>query len=139
MHDELALKTVRLAIEYDFLDSLFGRVDDGEIHFAANCNDLFWWATADAEEITKQNFDLLRQTCEDLKRLEKENEKVFATLYIESLFAARVRKMRPQDACYQNWEKVLWPLFDSCGPERKRDKSAFGNPFGREKPKAASA
>lgn len=48
---------------------------------------------------------------------------------ISELFAARVRGMRPQGACYKGYPKDLWPLFDACGPERE---TGMGNPHAAE-------
>ena len=46
------------------------------------------------------------------------------------LFCARIRKMRPQGACYAYYDKKDWHLFDACGPERE---CGFGNPMTPEK------
>lgn len=42
------------------------------------------------------------------------------------LFAARVRNLRPQGACYSRYPEELWPLFNEAGPERE---TGFGNPY----------
>lgn len=42
------------------------------------------------------------------------------------LFAAKVRGMRPQGACYTYYPKELWIEFDQAGPERE---IGFGNPY----------
>lgn len=58
--------------------------------------------------------------------------KMYAYQYqtnIAELFAARVREMRPQGACYKGYPKDLWPLFDACGPERE---TGMGNPHAAE-------
>jgi len=45
---------------------------------------------------------------------------------VGDLFAARVRKMRPQGAAYKvRYDESIWPLFDACGPVRE---VGFGNP-----------
>jgi hypothetical protein len=81
------------------------------------CNDLFWWACSDAENITVETLPLLEKAINDCKG----NEQIGALL-----FCARQRKMRPQGACYSWFSKELWPLLDECGSEREID---FGNPF----------
>jgi hypothetical protein len=41
-------------------------------------------------------------------------------LPIGDLFAARVRKMRPQGAAYKvRYDESIWHLFNECGPERE--------------------
>lgn len=44
---------------------------------------------------------------------------------LTDLFAARVRKLRPQGACYTRYPKRLWHLFDEAGPVRE---TGIGNP-----------
>lgn len=100
---------------------------DGEyapVTFFANCNDCFWWATSDCERITPENIDILGQAIIDCEQADP----VFGTIYAAELFAARVRKMRPQGATYTPNNKFMWPLYDACGPKRDTDKEAFGNP-----------
>lgn len=88
--------------------------------FFVICNDAFWWGTGDLEEITPENIDVLEQAFADCHAAEN----VVGTINAAELFAARVRKMRPQGAAYPS-EPELWPLFDACGPERETD---MGNP-----------
>lgn len=88
--------------------------------FFVNTNDLFWWACADLEEITPENVEELERACSDCKAAER----VVGTVYGPSLFACRVRGMRPQGAAYPK-EESLWPLFDATGPIREND---IGNP-----------
>ena len=85
--------------------------DDGE--FFINCNDLFWWGTADAEDVTPDNISLLADSLADCERVLPES----GPIYAGELFACRVRRMRPQGCAYPR-HKELWPLFDACGPER---------------------
>ena len=94
--------------------------EDGSIRFSVICSDLFWWACADDEEITPENFPLLVQSVEDCQKIDPDSED-----HGLSLFVCRIRKMRPQGACYPN-NKDLWKLFDACGPERVLE---LGNPL----------
>jgi hypothetical protein len=96
----------------DCHSDLFWRTDHqfAPVTFFAMCSDFFDWATADCEQITKENLPLLLQTYEDCK-------KINALDYFDSLFAARVRKMRPMRQVKFSDEK-LKALFDACGPER---------------------
>lgn len=80
-----------------------------EIKFAINCSDVFWWATADSEEIPPEKIEILRQACIDGGR-------VWGT----NLYCARVRGMRPQQPAYPKEPKYR-KLFDACGPERSKD------------------
>lgn len=102
----------------NFDGALFWRVDmrpgySREITLFAECNDLFYWATADAEEITKDDIPLLRRTLKDLKRLD-------ATEVLGHLFAARKRKLRPQRPCYRGMGPALAALYDACCTEAER-------------------
>lgn len=100
----------------DIQDDLFWREDNGVVSFYAKCSDFFWWGTADVEEITPENVDMLDQAWDDIRAAKPGDP--FGSLSIAPLFCARVRQMRPQGAAYPK-ERWLWPLFDACGPERE--------------------
>jgi hypothetical protein len=122
----------------DLWDAIYWRTDEefAPVTFWVNCNDLFWWATADNEEITPENFHLLKEAVNDVasalgaadpsydKKLSIEEWKVAFDLwrkvgsYAADLFCARSRKMRPQHPCYKIYPQILHPLFDVCGPKR---------------------
>lgn len=90
---------------------------DGEyapIRFFINCNDAFIWGSADCEDVTPENVELLQQAYGDYEA------------HGGLLFCARMRKMRPQGAMYHYLDKKYWGLFDACGPEREVD---GGNPY----------
>jgi len=111
------------AVAFDNCDMLWWRTD-GEytpVMFFVNCNDLFWWGTADAEDITPENVHLLKKSIEDVEAINDTSQ------WGGELFCCRSRKMRPQGAAYPKDER-LWPLFDECGPDRDADKEPFGNP-----------
>lgn len=120
----------------EFLSRLFSILDDFDQHddlyfrtgqrfgggsfaepasFFINCNDLFYWATADLEEITPENIDLLEQSFADAKAACQ-----FGELYGGALFAARSRGMRPQQPAYAQYPAEMHPLFDAAGPVRDR-------------------
>ena len=110
-------RVLRLFSENHKCDDLSWRMD-GEyapIRFYINCGDLFYWATADAEDLTPDNITIMEQAIEDCKKLV-----LWGTIYADSLFAARVRKMRPQKPAYPKNHPELWPLYDACGPERTK-------------------
>lgn len=113
---------------------------DGILYLSVNCSDTFDWGSADAEDITVDNFPLFVQTVDEIEPLVDEipsgisDEQYERYLYslrstVADLFAARVRKMRPQGACYSRYPVATWFLFDECGPERL---TGFGNPYKRK-------
>lgn len=102
----------------DFENGVFWRVDikpgaDRDMKLFAECSDLFFWATADAEEITVDDIPLLARTLLDLKLLDAEYE-------LGHLFAARKRKLRPQKPCYKDMEAGIVALYDACCTEQER-------------------
>jgi hypothetical protein len=113
----LAARVLEIYARADVQDSLWWNVRDGRIRFFAPCNDLFHWATADLEEITRENVETLEQAERDLAALESLSGGT-ESVYLSELFAARVRHMRPQRPCYKNFPPGLSALFDACGPER---------------------
>lgn len=107
----------------DLHDMLWWRTD-GEyapVTFWINCNDLFAWGFADAEDLTPESLPVLKQAVADCKEIDS----VCGSITGCELFACRMRKMRPQGAAYPE-ERELWPLFDVCGPERE---TGLGNPY----------
>lgn len=118
----------------DLWESISWRTD-GEYapwSFSVNCNDVFYWACADCEDLTRENLPLLKQSVLDVRaavgvpagRLHGDDvSKHFDDWYSAghrgaTLFCARVRKMRPQRPMYKHLPEALHPLFDACGPVR---------------------
>ncbi|MEO6131889.1 MAG: hypothetical protein ABIQ02_08565 [Saprospiraceae bacterium] len=107
----------------DSHEELYWKVERPNFKFFAICNDVFYWGTADLEEILPEDVELLRECWYDLK-------KIGEAYMLATLFSARKRKMRPQypmgriydreNKCYTGdmWKPELRALFDACGPER---------------------
>lgn len=90
------------------------------IKLMVNCNDLFWWATADSEEITPENVHIFEQCITDLLAIPRPGYEPNAHA-AATLFCCRVRGMRPQTPYYKYIDKEYHELFNACGPERKPD------------------
>ena len=110
---EFVWRVLTIYDDGDCHDALFWRSELGaRLELFAMCNDVFYWATADAEPITRETLPILEQALADLKAIDK-------TWALSELYAARVRKLRPQ----RPWLKLrkdpeLVELFMACGPER---------------------
>lgn len=112
--DPLVMRIFQVTAKYDDYD-LWWRTD-GEyapVTMIVNCNDLFFWACADAEAITPENIVEFEQAYEDAAKAYKHGE-----CYAQLLFCCRVRKMRPQTPYYKHIPEQLHGLFNACGPER---------------------
>jgi len=118
----------------DFEERIWWRTDAeyAPVTFFMGCNDLFYWASADAVTLTPENIDRLDVAIKDIKvamnmdhdRLPKEHAFKFDKWfgmgdYAAILFCARERKMRPQPPYYESIPEELHALFNQCGPERK--------------------
>lgn len=124
----LLVPIIKLGCKYEIHDDFwFKCTGKSSFRVLVNCNDLFWWAVADAEEVTEDLLPDLKKAIKDCAKTVQFGE-FFGTL----LFCCRVRKMRPQNAYYKYINEELWPLFDACGSEREVD---FGNP--EERPDAS--
>lgn len=111
-NEELIHLILSITAEHEVFDDFFWkREPDGDISFWVNCNDIFEWATADAERITAENVEMLDQAYKD------------SIDYGGILFCARVRGRRPQGAVYTalNMDEETAALFDAAGPEREID------------------
>ena len=83
------------------------------ITFFGNCNDLFCWASADAEKLLPEDMPALKQSIADVIGIVGEVD-----IYVGfELWCARKRKMRPQQPAYPK-DARLRVLFDACGPVR---------------------
>lgn len=122
----------RITDNADCYDSFWWRANEPQYEpfkLLVNCNDLFYWASADCEEITPDNLDILEQAFKDIKPFYDLWAKSFKSgkgdkvPYVPMdlaplLFCARVRNMRPQGAYYQDFPPGVDVLFDEAGPER---------------------
>lgn len=101
--------------------------DAAPLTFFLNCNDLFAWGSADAEDITPDNIERLEKAIEECEAIDSDDGAMIGC----DLFVCRERGMRPQGACYPQGggypeDRRFWPLFDACGPERE---VGIGNPY----------
>ena len=82
-------------LQFDNTDDLWWRrssedAKSGHIKFFVKCSDTFYLASADLEEITPENIDLLEQTFADVIAVSK-----LGDCYASILWVARVRKQKP--------------------------------------------
>lgn len=94
-------------------DELWWRTDDdyAPVTLIVNCNDLFFWGTADCETLGPSSIDELEKAITDAKEAgEIEHGHL--------LWIARRRGMRPQKPYYKYFKEPLAKLFNECGPER---------------------
>ena len=120
--EEFLMSFFQITWDYDDHDSWFWRVDDGNLKLMAVCSDFFYWGCADGEEITTENISELRQAYADCEAVDR----VVGTVWGPQLFCARLRKLRPQGACYKDMPLGIAELFNKCGPERE---VTLGNPY----------
>lgn len=115
------LKILDILYRYDLHDELWWRTtgEYAPLTLFLRCNDVFYWGSADHEQLTQDHPDLLEKAIQDVAAIDH-----YAVEWGSLLFIARVRGMRPQGAAYPK-NKDLWPLLDACGPERE---TGLGNP-----------
>ena len=135
--DKDLLYEVAKLSQFSANEAIFWRYNDErtQIDVYANCSDIFFWGCADAEPITWDNLQVLRDSVREVQELtgsEFSNQDDGLLLFV-----ARVRNERPQGAFYKyitvhnDDEKTasLRALFDAAGPERE---TGFGNPVDRK-------
>ena len=123
----ITMRILKLLAKHDSCEDVTWSFEGELVTFFINCNDLFYWACADAEPITDKNIGMLEKSYSDASNYE--NGEIYASL----LFCCRERNMQPQGAYYREIPEDLWPLFNNCGPDRDNEK---GN---TQKPKAKLA
>jgi hypothetical protein len=117
------LRVLAVVDDHEQRGDLYWRTDEhyAPVTFWVDCSDVFAWGGSDCEHVGPQNVGELERAYADAKAACEHGE-----FYAAHLFAARMRKMRPQGAAYPpNDYKGLWPLFDACGPRRE---TGLGNP-----------
>ncbi len=129
MNHDYFVHRVLAAFAFENCDSLWWRVDGdyAPVTFMVQCSDVFWWGTADSEQINPEDLDALEAAFRDASAACKNGD-----VYAPELFCARKRGMRPQGAFYKGMNEALWPLFHACGAERE---TGLGNP---QKPASAA-
>lgn len=120
---ELFLKVAKLVAKYDCHHEIFWHES---LKVFALVNDVFYWGTADAEEITEENFPVLETAFADIIAASKNHEGPFLFgAEAIMLFACRIRNLRPQNAVLKMLTAHILELFNACGPERP---VGLGNP-----------
>lgn len=106
---------LRLIAREDLFDSVVWseHYASGDLEFSVLCNDTFWWATADCEEVNKKTLPELQKALDDACKICGHSN------WGDVLYCTRRRKMRPQGAIYKNMPSKIKHLFDACGPERE--------------------
>lgn len=84
MNGETLIRVLAVWESCDISDGITWRVHEQDVKVFALCNDLFWWATADLEEITEDDLPLLERCAADLRT-------VNAEYFLGELFASRQR------------------------------------------------
>jgi len=94
-------------------DALWWRTDDeyAPVTLIVNCNDLFFWACTDCEELGPSSIGDLEQAVADARAAGDESSG-------HLLWVCRRRGMRPQKPYYKYFDSDVAKLFDACGPER---------------------
>lgn len=115
MELSFVLDVLRLFSETDCYSDLHWFCEDNTVKFYVIVNDIFWWATADMEQIMPDDLPALRQSVADVQAIVGSDIGISQAF---TLWAARKRKMRPQQPAYPQDER-LRALFDACGPARK--------------------
>lgn len=87
-------------------DKIAVHVSGPEVSMYVNCNDLFYWASADAEDFSVEDLDDYQQALTESAK------------HGDLLWVCRKRKMRPQKPYYKYFNEEEAILFDACGPDR---------------------
>lgn len=78
------------------------------------CNDQFYSASSDAEQLTAENIGLLERARVDIEGALGKHDPSETML----LFCCRARKMRPQNPIFEAMTGPLREFYSACGPAR---------------------
>lgn len=94
--------------EDDDCNSLWWRINSGDLRMLVHCSDTFYWGTADCEPVTADDLPELTRAKADLP------DDDWPILWV-----ARKRQMRPMPPYYKGFSTQTAALFDTAGPERE--------------------
>jgi hypothetical protein len=78
---ENIIRLLKILAKHDGHEDVFWREDkEGELHFCVNTNDVFYWATSDAEEILDEDLDDLEQAYNDSREAGKYRIGIYGSL-----------------------------------------------------------
>lgn len=105
-----------VAAAWDIDLDLYWHIDNDtdEVRAAVLVNDTFFWGASDCEIVEAEDVTLLREMYD-----------IGGYKYVADLFAARKRKMRPQNAVINGAPPEVRKALLEAGPERPVD---YGNP-----------
>ena len=150
---ETLARFFRVLDDHDLHEGFWWRANEPQYEpfkILINCNDLFFWACADCEEVTPDTLEVFEQSIRDVgvfhnrwgdhlraerdvPREKRTPEPPYVAMSLGLLlYCCRVRKMRPQGAYYDAFPPGVVDLFDAAGPEREAPGGAFGNTKRRE-------
>lgn len=126
---EEVFAVVQAVRRIDLYDDIIVRAEtnengEQEVSVSINCSDVFWWGTADSEDVEMEDIPLIEGAWQDIAAAVG-NPNPRASL-VQMLFICRKRKMRPQGAVYTYVPDAVRPLLNMCGPYRE---VGPGNPY----------
>lgn len=109
--DQDTMEVLRFLIKTDFAHDMFFWTDkNGKVCIGPNLNDFFAWACADSEPIEVEDIPAFQSAIDDCKAAGHE-------WYAPELWAARKRKMMPQERVFENLAETLKPLFKGAAKD----------------------
>ncbi len=86
---------VLVDLDLQFDDFWPGYSREHGVYLLINCNDYFYYASADAEVLAAEDFPLFLQTARELGQLDSTEQDEGAIHYLAHLYAARRRNLQP--------------------------------------------
>ena len=113
--------------KYGYLDeAIWWRTDEkyAPITFFVGCNDLFYWACADAEELTEENFPRLKEAIIDVRKAWgcplEEPKYPHASKVDEPYIAPSKEAIDKYNEHHEkHWDSGSWGVLLFCARERK--------------------
>ena len=121
IEDPELIERILRVTAFDYCGDLFWNTDakDAPVKMFITCSDIFWWGTADCEQVTQENILVLESAIDECEQRQD-------YLWGPALFVARVRRLRPQGAVLKEIPSGIRELFEACGPVRPVN---FDNPL----------
>lgn len=118
---ETLYKFSQISFSEDLTESYFIRpdYDTQNIMICVHCSDMFFWGTADAEELTPEDLPDLQKAIQDVKTAGEFG------FYGVDLWTARKRNLLPQNAWLNTLPRDLAQIYIQEFEAREPD---FGNP-----------
>lgn len=113
--DELwKLDLIKLLSKNDIADEVFYFEHSGRLLICINCNDFFYYACSDSEEIKEEDIPLLEEYIESVKQTDFGSDMIYKNYHALYLLACNKRKELPLPSILNKYNEAVQKLYNQA-------------------------